>query len=269
MILSVLIPVYNERDTILNLLAIVAAALPGVTKEIVVVDDCSRDGTRDRLRDHLMPLADQAWGAVTLGPDGLLKTEPATPEAGGTVTFKVRFHEHNRGKGGALQTAMAEASGDVIVIQDADLEYDPADWAPMYDLIAIRRVADVVYGSRFYDRPHRSLFFHHYLANKLISLLFNILYNQTLSDVEVSYKMFTRKVLETLRITCDNFGFEIQLSAQIARQRHLRIYETGISYYGRTYAEGKKINWKDGVKALGYLVKFRFESLPCLSRNGR
>jgi len=145
------------------------------------------------------------------------------------------------------------------VIQDADLEYDPEDWREMYRLIADRRVADVVYGSRFYGRPHRALYFHHYLANRVISFLFNAMYDQTLTDIEVCYKMFTREVLDTLRITADDFGFEVQFSAQVARARRWRIYEMGISYYGRTYLEGKKINWKDGVKALWYLLKYRFE----------
>lgn len=153
---------------------------------------------------------------------------------------------------------MKAATGDIVVIQDADLEYDPQDWGQMYDLIAIRKVADVVYGSRFYGRPHRSLFFHHYMANRVISLLFNLLYNQTLSDIEVCYKMFTREVLQSLSLSCDDFGIEVEMSAQIARNRKLRIYETGISYYGRTYDEGKKINWRDGVKALWYILKFRF-----------
>ena len=145
----------------------------------------------------------------------------------------------------------------MVVIQDADLEYDPEDWAQMLDLICRRRVADVVYGSRFYGRPHRALYFHHYMANRLISFLFNLLYNQTLSDIEVCYKMFTREVLESLSITANDFGFEVQFSAQVALARRWRIYEMGISYYGRTYDEGKKINWKDGVKALWYLLKYR------------
>ena len=159
-----------------------------------------------------------------------------------------------------MRTGLAHASGDVIVIQDADLEYDPDDWSRMLPLIVDRQVADVVYGSRFYGRPHRSLYFHHYLANRLISLLFNFLYNQMLSDIEVCYKMFTREVLKTLNLTRNDFGFEIEISAQIALARVWRIYEVGISYYGRTYDEGKKINWRDGLKALLYLVKFRIRS---------
>jgi hypothetical protein len=128
----------------------------------------------------------------------------------------------------------------------------------MYDLIAVREVADVVFGSRFYGRPHRSLYYHHYFANRLISFLFNIVFNQTLTDIETCYKMMTREVARSLRLTANDFGIEVEMSAEIARQRSLRIYELGISYYGRTYAEGKKINWKDGMKALWYVFKFRF-----------
>jgi glycosyltransferase involved in cell wall biosynthesis len=175
-----------------------------------------------------------------------------------TIIIRPIYHERNRGKGGALQTGFAAFTGEVLIIQDADLEYDPNDWAQMYDLIAVRQVADVVFSSRFYGRPHRSLYFHHYLANRLISFLFNILFNQTPTDIESCYKMMTARVARSLRLTANDFGIEVELSAEIARQRKLRGYELGISYYGRTYAEGKKINWRDGVKALWYVFKFRF-----------
>jgi glycosyltransferase involved in cell wall biosynthesis len=237
-LLSVLIPVYNEIATIARVADVVAVTLPGVPKEIVIVDDGSNDGTRD-------------WLTSRFTLDG-----PTTIAEG--VTVRVVFHPRNRGKGGAIQTAMATATGDVLVIQDADLEYDPNDWIRMYDLIAVKQVADVVYGSRFYGLPHRSLYYHHFLANRLISGLFNVLYNQTLTDIEVCYKMFTREVLKTLRLDCDDFGIEVQLSAQIARARSWRIYEMAVHYYGRTYDEGKKINWRDGVKAIWYLFKYRF-----------
>jgi len=170
----------------------------------------------------------------------------------------VIFHDVNKGKGAGLRTAFAAVTGDVVVIQDADLEYDPNDWLAMYDLIVVRKVANVVYGSRFYGRPHRSLFYHHYLGNRLLSVLFNICFNQTLTDIETCYKMMTREVLRSLRLTANDFGIEVEISAQIAKQPKLRIYELGISYYGRTYAEGKKIDWKDGLKALWYVFKFRF-----------
>ncbi len=253
--LSVVIPAYNERQTIAACLARVAAALPEVPKEIIVVDDCSRDGTRDWLERNVREL-DAEGCALTVNASGDLEVGEGPI---GRLQIRALFHQQNKGKGGALQTGLRAVSGDVVVIQDADLEYDPEDWREMYRLIADRRVADVVYGSRFYGRPHRALYFHHYLANRLISFLFNAMYDQTLTDIEVCYKMFTREVLDTLRITANDFGFEVQFSAQVARARRWRIYEMGISYYGRTYLEGKKINWKDGVKALWYLLKYRFE----------
>jgi glycosyltransferase involved in cell wall biosynthesis len=255
--LSVVIPAYNEVKTIAGVLAAVAAALPGVAKEIIVVDDGSTDGTREWLARNV-PAGDARFGLVTVAADGSLNADAPKPDAAGAIRIKVILHARNLGKGGALRTGFAACTGDVVIIQDADLEYDPVDWAPMYDLIAIRGVADVVYGSRFSGRPHRALYFHHYMANRLISLLFNGLYNQTLSDIEVCYKMMSRAVLESLRLTCNDFGIEVELSAQIARAKTWRIYEVGITYYGRTYAEGKKINWRDGVKALWYLLKFRF-----------
>jgi len=255
-LLSIVIPVYNERKTISLVLALVASALPDVSKEIVIVDDCSSDGTRDWLRENI-PAAESGFRNVRVDADGRLLLDPAGPEEPGSVRFLVDFHEKNRGKGGALQTGLGRATGDVIVIQDADLEYDPADWASMWDLIVKRDIADVVYGSRFYGRPHRSLNYHHYMGNRIISLIYNVLYNQTLTDVEVCYKMLRREVLDTLKLTALDFGIEVQISAQIALARRWRIYEVGISYYGRTYEEGKKINWRDGVKALWYLVRYR------------
>jgi glycosyltransferase involved in cell wall biosynthesis len=253
----VIIPAYNERHTLGPVLATVCSALPHVEKEIVIVDDCSTDGTREWLRAQFPD--GQRIGSVT----GIDSTDTLTvlhDPGAARVSICPLFHEHNRGKGAAIQTALAAVTGDVIVIQDADLEYDPHDWRPMYDLIAVRKVADVVYGSRFYGRPHRSLYFHHFIANKLISFVFSMLYNQTLTDVEVCYKMFTSNVRDSLKISCNDFGFEIEISAQVSRQRKWRIYELGISYFGRTYAEGKKINWKDGLKALWYLIKFRIVS---------
>ena len=157
-----------------------------------------------------------------------------------------------------MRPGLRACSGAVLVIQDADLEYDPADWDRFWPLFE-HDAADVVYGTRFLSsQPHRCLYYHHYLANKLISLLFSILYNQILTNLEVCYKMFTREVLDILSLRSDDFGFEIEFSSNVALHRRLRIYEVGISYYGRTYDEGKKVNWKDGVKAIWYLLRFRW-----------
>jgi glycosyltransferase involved in cell wall biosynthesis len=259
-VLSVIIPAYNEAQTIGSILQQVVRAVPAIPKQIVIVDDCSTDGTAEWLRRNLTQ-SDGLWCGVSLNDSGDLDLSADGPQNQGGFSFTILFHERNRGKGAALRTGFSRASGDVIVIQDADLEYDPDDWSRMLPLIVDRQVADVVYGSRFYGRAHRSLYFHHYLGNRLISLLFNLLYDQMLSDIEVCYKMFTREVLKELRLTADDFGFEIEISAQIARAKRWRIYEVGISYYGRTYEEGKKINWVDGLKALGYLVRYRFSSL--------
>jgi glycosyltransferase involved in cell wall biosynthesis len=254
-LLSVIIPVYNERRTIGAILVAVSRALPGIRKEIIVVDDGSSDGTREWLRASF-PDGLRSGSSVSVASSGDLVF--ASPSDKAQITVEPLYHAHNLGKGAALRTGLAAMRGDVVVIQDADLEYDPQDWTAMYELIAIRKVADVVYGSRFHGRAHRSLFFHHYLANRLISLLFNALYNQTLSDIETCYKMMSAQVAHSLHLSANDFGIEVEISAHIARQRKLRIYELGISYYGRSYDEGKKINWRDGIKALWYLVKFRF-----------
>jgi glycosyltransferase involved in cell wall biosynthesis len=255
-VLSIIIPVYNELQTIGRVLIEVAKALPEVPKQIVIVDDRSSDGTSEWLRRNLSQSAG-SWRRLALNAGGGLELSADGPHNQAGISFTILFHERNRGKGAAVRTGLTSACGDVVVIQDADLEYDPNDWSRMLPLIVERKVADVVYGSRFYGEPHRSLYFHHYLGNRLISFLFNLLYNQTLSDIEVCYKMFTQEVVRDLRLTSDGFGIEIEITAQIARARRWRIYEVGINYYGRTYDEGKKINWIDGLKALGYLFKFR------------
>jgi glycosyltransferase involved in cell wall biosynthesis len=253
--LSVIIPVYNELSTLALLLLAVARALPGVEKEIVIVDDGSSDGSREWLE---ATFPGGGWTGAPREDDGARGFMPGPAiEGRPALTVRTIGHDSNRGKGASVRSGLAAATGDVLVIQDADLEYDPQDWQVMYELIAVRKVADVVYGSRFFGKAHRSLYFHHYLANRLISVLFNALYNQTLSDIEVCYKMFTRAVRDSLDLSCDDFGVEIQISAQVALARRWRIYETGIAYYGRTYDEGKKVNWKDGLKALWYIVKFR------------
>jgi glycosyltransferase involved in cell wall biosynthesis len=254
-LLSVIVPVYNERHTLGTILAAVAGALPGVSKEIVVVDDCSDDGTRQWLKINF-PDGERSGSMLDLDGDGNLAFSQMSE--GASIIVRPIYHERRHGKGRALQTGFAAISGEVVVIQDADLEYDPLDWGQMYDLIARRKVADVVFGSRFYGRPHRSLYFHHYVANRLLSVLFNLVFNQTLTDIESCYKMMTRQVAQSLRLTANDFGIEVEISAEIARQRNLRIYELGISYYGRTYEEGKKVNWTDGMKALWYIFKYRF-----------
>ena len=192
--LSVVIPVYNETRTIGRMLLGVASALAEVSKEIVIVDDCSDDGTSEWLMRNLAH-AKGIWCGLSLNDSGDLQLSADGPHNQPGFSFLVLFHERNRGKGAAVRTGLARASGDIVVIQDADLEYDPNDWSRMFPLIADRKIADVVFGSRFYGRPHRSLYFHHYLGNRFISLLFNILYDQMLSDIEVCYKMFTREVL--------------------------------------------------------------------------
>ncbi len=239
--LSLVIPVYNERKFFPVLFRKVYGMDFGLPKEIVVVDDFSTDGTREYIRENVE------------GLEGV----------------KVIYHERNRGKGAALHTAFSHASGDIIAIQDADLEYDPADLIPMIKLI-LDDHADVVYGSRFYGNPHRILYHHHFMGNKIISFLVNVLSDMTFSDVEVCYKVFRREILDYFDLTLTDFGFEVEFTMKVsktAKYTNWRIYEMGISYHGRTYAEGKKINWRDGVKALWYILRFAFWK-PRI-RNGR
>lgn len=253
--LSVIIPVYNERDTLGTVLSMISRCLPNVVKEIIVVDDCSNDGTREWLISNF-PKGQKSASTIDLDKNGNLLF--ASNIESKSLTIRLIFHPQNKGKGGALQTGFAMSTGDVIVIQDADLEYDPNDLAVMYNLIAVRKVADAVFSSRFHGFPHRAIYLHHYLGNRLISTLFNLLFNQTLTDVEACYKMMTTGVMRSLRLSANDFGIEIEICAEIARQKNLRIYEVGISYFGRTYAEGKKVDWHDGLRALWYLFKYRF-----------
>jgi glycosyltransferase involved in cell wall biosynthesis len=255
--LSIVVPAYNEAAHLPLILQKVLVALPGVSKEIIIVDDGSTDGTREWLKKTI---GDRRCLAVA-GPSGMeimndLPAPGSFDQAIASATITVLYHEKNQGKGAALRTGLRGTTGDVIVIQDADLEYDPADWDKFWALF-VGGKADVVFGSRFSGAPHRCLFYHHYAANKLISLLFSILYNQILTDLEVCYKMFRREVLQVLTLRRNEFGFEIEFSANVVRARGLRIYEVGISYYGRDYSEGKKINWKDGIKAILYLFWHR------------
>jgi glycosyltransferase involved in cell wall biosynthesis len=273
--LSVIIPVYNEIHTIDSTLTEVVRALPHVPKEIVIVDDGSTDGTREWLtrtlsadadlsyltlnaNQQLVTLADHA--AVADANESITTLNPALSPSLLPVAVTVLLHDRNQGKGAALRSGFQAASGDVFVIQDADLEYTPQDWGRMWQLIADGR-ADVVYGSRFYGEPHRVLYFHHLLGNKVITTLTNFLCNTTFTDIEVCYKMFRCEVLRELTLTCNDFGFEVEFTIKMSRSRRKwRLYEAGISYYGRTYEEGKKINWRDGLKALWYIFRFRFAS---------
>src|SRR5256712_5203602 len=229
--LSIVIPVSNERQTIANVLDRVRmAATPGLKKDLVVVDDYSTDGTAEYLRG--------------LSEDGLV----------------CLFHERNRGKGAALRTGFARAAGDVILVQDADLEYNPDDYVKLLRPI-VEGKADVVFSSRFLaGEEHRVLYFWHAVGNKFLTLLSNMSTNLNLTDMESCYKVFKREVVEKVSIEEDRFGFEPEIVAKIARLR-CRIYEVGVSYAGRTYEEGKKITWKDGIRALWCIIKY-YRSRP-------
>ena len=223
--LSVVIPVFNEVDTVEQAVAAVRAA-PVEDLEIILVDDGSTDGTRDVLRTKVEPAAD-----------------------------RVLYHERNQGKGAALRTGFAAATGDLVVVQDADLEYDPQEYPRLIEPILAGR-ADVVYGSRFAGGgSHRVLYYWHYLGNQVLTTLSNMLTNLNLTDMEVCYKVFRREILQKIRIEEDRFGIEPEITAKVAKLG-CRIYEVGISYSGRTYHEGKKIGWKDGIRALWCIFKY-------------
>jgi glycosyltransferase involved in cell wall biosynthesis len=220
------IPVYNEAETIKEIVSRVQAV--DLEKEIIIVDDGSTDGTRELLQE------------ITLSQDNV----------------RVLYHDRNQGKGAALRTGFEGATGDIVIIQDADLEYDPREYPVLLEPILDGR-ADIVYGSRFLGGPHRVFFFWHYLGNKFLTLLSNALTNLNLTDMETCYKVFRREVLNDIQLKSNRFGFEPEFTAKIAK-KGFRIYETSISYSGRTYAEGKKIGWKDGVKAIFAILWFRF-----------
>ncbi|HBG45593.1 MAG TPA: glycosyl transferase [Deltaproteobacteria bacterium] len=228
MSISVVVPVYNEREYISAVIKRVLAT--GMLDEIVIVDDFSRDGTRD-----------------------VLKGMQAEWNEG--VRLKLLMHDLNKGKGAALRTGFSEVTGDIVIVQDADFEYDPNDYSKLIQPILDGK-ADVVYGSRFIGgESHRVLFFWHMIGNKLLTFFSNMLTNLNLTDMETGYKAFRAGVLKEIRLESDRFGFEPEITAKVARKR-CRIYETSISYAGRTYEEGKKINWKDGIAAFWHIFKF-------------
>lgn len=229
--LSVVIPCYNEKGTIRDIVAAVRNA-PFEDKEIIIVDDCSSDGTRAILEQEIEALVS-----------------------------KVLYHSVNRGKGAALRTGLKAATGDIVLIQDADLEYNPKEYPDLVRPI-IDGLADVVYGSRFQGgRPHRVLYFWHSVGNQFLTLLSNMLSNLNLTDMETCYKAFRREIIQSITIQENRFGFEPEITAKVAKLR-CRIFEVGISYSGRTYAEGKKINWKDGVRALYCIFKYNLFHTP-------
>ncbi len=225
--LSIIIPAFNEERTIEEIVRQVMAVDLGLPKELIVVDD----GSTDRTPELLKGLAE------------------AYPE------IKVIFQRKNQGKGAAIRAALYQVTGDVVIIQDADLEYDPRDYPRLLAPILEGR-ADVVFGNRFHGGPHRVLYFWHAVGNWLVTTLCNVLTNLNLSDMEVGYKVFRTEVLKRMHLTSNRFGFEPEVTVKVAKQR-CRIYEVPISYFGRTYEEGKKITWRDGVAALYHLLRFR------------
>ena len=223
--LSIVIPCYNERETILQIVERVKTA-PVKETEIIVVDDASDDGTSDLIREKIEPHVD-----------------------------KVIYHPENHGKGAALRTGFREATGDIVIVQDADLEYDPLEYQRLMEPITSGK-ADVVFGSRFMGgNPHRVVYFWHMVGNRFLTLVSNMLTNINLSDMETCYKMFRREVIQSITIEENRFGFEPEITAKVAKGGW-RIYEVGISYYGRTYAEGKKIGWRDGLRAIYAILKY-------------
>ena len=228
--LTIVIPCYNELRTIDQILEAVRRS-PYPNKEIIVVDDCSVDGTREKLKSEIEP--------------------------SGRVD-RVIYHDRNQGKGAALRTGFRYAGGDIVIVQDADLEYDPNEYPRMVEPI-VSGNADVVFGSRFVgSEAHRVLYFWHRVGNNMLTLLSNMLTDLDLTDMETCYKAFRREVIQSIEIEESRFGFEPEITAKVAKRRNLRVYEVGISYYGRTYEEGKKIGWKDGLRAIYCIVKYNW-----------
>jgi glycosyltransferase involved in cell wall biosynthesis len=223
--LSIIIPCYNEKSTIREVVDAVLAA-PYEDKEIIIVDDCSKDGTKEVLLEEIEPLV-----------------------------HRILFHKVNQGKGAALRTGIQAATGDIVLIQDADLEYDPQEYPNLVEPI-LRNKADVVYGSRFMgSQPHRVLYFWHSVGNMVLTILSNMFTNLNLTDMETCYKVFRREIIQGISIQENRFGFEPEITAKVAKLE-CRIFEVGISYYGRTYKEGKKIGWKDGIRAIYCIIKY-------------
>ncbi len=228
--LSVIIPCYNEKETILTIVNKVRE-ISYDDIEIIIVDDCSTDGTKIIIENQIEP-----------------------------IVSKVIYHDVNYGKGAALRNGFKNATGDIVVVQDADLEYDPKELPLLMEPI-IANKADVVFGSRFTGGgPHRVVYFWHMVGNRFLTLLSNMLTNINLTDMETCYKMFRREIIQSIEIKEDRFGFEPEITAKVARKK-CRIYEVGISYYGRTYEEGKKIGWKDGVRAIYAILKYNIWNL--------
>jgi len=230
--LSIIIPAYNEERTIHLILDKIKAVelVNGIEKELIIVNDCSSDDTKGAIQRYM--------------------------EANSTYPIQYFEHAVNKGKGAALHTGIAKATGEYLIIQDADLEYDPSEYNDLLKPI-VTGFADVVYGSRFMgSNPHRILFFWHTIGNKFLTFLSNMFTNLNLSDMETCYKLFDTKILQSLDLVETRFGFEPEVTAKISRVPNIRIYEVGISYYGRTYEEGKKIGWRDGVRAIYCILRF-------------